>query len=250
MSTPTVLPGHGLRGTSAGATDTGHVRDHNEDALLADDRRGLWVVADGMGGHAGGAEASASVVTCVNHVRTTWTTAKALAQDVISRLEDAHEAIRARSRANGGGTAGTTVVCLVAFDRHGLVAWCGDSRLYRLRAGAPLEQISRDHTMVQTLVDHGQLAAEDAEAHPQAHVLTRAVGATPELQLDYQQLTLLPGDRFLLCSDGLTRPVPEMQIAQILREATVAQVACDRLLAQALAQGAPDNVTVVVIDFT
>lgn len=234
---------------SAGRTDAGKVRDHNEDSFLADDGRGVWAVSDGMGGHAGGAEASRSVIMHLSHVRTGWPTPRALALDVVGRLEDAHAAIQRASAAAGQGAAGATVCCLAVYGRHALLAWCGDSRIYRLHPAEGLRRVTHDHTVVQGLVDEGRIAPEDAETHPHAHVLTRAVGATPRLGLDFNQLTLRPGDRFLLCSDGLTRPVPEALIGADLSARRTPQAACDALIDRALEAGAPDNVTVVVVDF-
>lgn len=234
--------------SSAALTHPGRVRAHNEDAVLADDRRGLWAVADGMGGHAGGAAASATVIERLGAVRGHWTTARALAADVIGRIEDAHAAIRRRTAETGGGTAGSTVVCLAVHGVHALVAWCGDSRVYRLRPRGALLRLTRDHSVVQGLIDAGQLTEAEAETHPQAHVLTRAVGATEDLALDFAQVDLRSGDRFLLCSDGLTRPLPEGDLAELLSGLRHPQAVCDALLDRVLAQGAPDNISIVVVD--
>jgi protein phosphatase len=222
------------------------VRARNEDAMLLDDRRRLWAVADGMGGHAGGAEASAAVISHLRFLRTGWPDPRALAADLIARLEDAHSAIRAASAADG--PSGSTVVCLAVFPPFALVAWCGDSRVYRVSPRGGLDRVTRDHTLVQRLVDEGVIAESDAEGHPQAHVLTRAVGATERLELDFEQLRLGPGERFLLCSDGLTRVAGDAAIAAALAEARAPERACARLLDLAREGGAPDNVTVVVVD--
>ena len=234
---------------SAGDTHPGLVRSHNEDSFIIDDRRRLWAVADGMGGHAAGDEASSAIVNALNHVRMIWNTPRALADDVIARIEDAHHAIRRESDRLGRGPAGATLACLTAFGPHALIAWCGDSRVYRRRGRGPLERLTRDHTMVQTLIDEGRLAEEAAESHPQAHVLTRAVGAADALALDFRQVDILSGDRFLLCSDGLTRPVPEPEIQAALDDAAGARAGVEALLRRALDAGAPDNVTVVLVDF-
>jgi serine/threonine protein phosphatase PrpC len=222
------------------------VRARNEDAMLVDDRRGLWAVADGMGGHAGGAEASAAVIAHLRYMRTGWRDPRALAEDLIARLEDAHAAIRAANA--GGAVSGSTVACLAVFAPHALVTWCGDSRVYSIAPRAPLRRITRDHTLVQQLVEGGMIAEAEVETHPQAHVLTRAVGATERLELDFEQLRLTGGDRFLLCSDGLTRVAAEPSIAEALQECAAPERACERLLELARRGGAPDNVTAIVVD--
>lgn len=245
----TILPGPGqpLRRASAALTHPGLVRTHNEDSLLADDRRGLWAVADGMGGHAGGAEASRIVVESLARVRTLWADPRALANDIIARLEEAHALIRG---ASAGGLSGSTVVCLAVHGVHALAVWCGDSRIYRHRPREPLHRVTRDHSVVQELIDAGRLDEADREQHPQAHVLTRAVGAMPLLGLDFGQLDIRPGDRFLLCSDGLTRPVPEAELAAALAGGLGPRALCERLVATVLERGGPDNVSLVIVDFT
>ncbi len=240
-----IRPGRQQPG-SAGLSDPGLVRARNEDAMLMDDRRQLWVVADGMGGHAGGAEASAAVISHLGFMRTGWPDPRALAADLIARLEDAHAAIRAANAT--GGTSGSTVACLAVFPPFALVTWCGDSRVYRLAPRGPLCRVTRDHTVVQRLVDEGLIAETDAESHPQSHVLTRAVGATETLELDFAQLLLTGGERFLLCSDGLTRVADEPAIDAALRESRGPERACARLIALAHEGGAPDNVTAIVVD--
>jgi serine/threonine protein phosphatase PrpC len=243
--------GSGLRVRSWGDTNPGLRRSVNEDNLLVDDRRRLWAVADGMGGHAAGDEASATIMRALGYVRAGWPTARALANDVIDRIEDADRLIKAETARLDRGQAGSTVCCLAAFGQHALIAWCGDSRVYRRRAGrpAPLERLTRDHTVVQELVDEGRLAEADAESHPQAHVLTRAVGAMDRLELDYRQIDIQRGERYLLCSDGLSRVVPEAEIEAALTRHKDVRAGVAALIDAALAAGAPDNVTVVLVDF-
>lgn len=233
---------------SAALTHPGKLRSINEDNFIADDRRCLWAVADGMGGHAAGDEASRAIVDALNHVRSSWRSARALADDVIGRIEDAHLNIQAESARRGRGRAGATVACLAAFGPHALLAWCGDSRIYRLR-GAALERLTRDHTVVQQLVDDGRISEENAETHPQSHVLTRAVGVETALALEFRQLDVQSGDRFLICSDGLSRVAPERDIQALLAGGHNAQPVSEALLACALDAGGPDNITVIVIDF-
>lgn len=227
----------------------GHVREINEDNLLTDDRRGIWAVADGMGGYTRGDVASKTVIDSLDHVRTTWSTPKSLALDVLSRLEEANQDLLAEGQRQGGAILGSTVTCLAVFDDHALAAWCGDSRIYRLRAQEPIQRISRDHSMVQELVDAGQLSEEEAETHPEAHVLTRGLGVEGRFGPEFRQMTLRREDRFILCSDGLTRCVPDDQISSIARSSSSPVMVTSKLMDAALREGAPDNVTVVTVDF-
>lgn len=235
----------GFRYVVSSGTDVGRVRSLNEDALLDRGDIGLWVVADGMGGHAAGDFASRAIVEALGQVAPP-TDGSSFLRDVEERIQDAHAALRQESRARGsGGIIGSTVVALLAWDRHYACVWAGDSRLYLLRDGE-LRQVSRDHSLVQDLVDAGELAPEQAESHPQANVVTRAVGAVEDLVLDKTHEQISTGDMFLLCSDGLTRHVSDREIAAVLTgEAApgVAQVLIDL----ALERGARDNVTTVVV---
>ncbi len=234
---------------SAALSHPGLVREQNEDAYLRDDRRGIWAVVDGMGGHACGEVASAVVVEHIDNIRTRWPTASALAVDVISRLEDANTLLRRQARDKGVGTMGATVACLVSFQGKALATWCGDCRIYRFRDHLPICLVTHDHTLVQQLVDEGELRPEEAENHPEAHVLTRAVGAADRLELDFQQLDLMRGDRFLLCSDGLSRSVPDSEIEAACHSEGGPHRICALLLERALDAGAPDNVTISVVEF-
>lgn len=241
--------GSGLTARSAAVSHPGLVREANEDAYLSEDLRGVWAVADGMGGHAFGAFASTVVIDHISRIRTQWETPRALAEDVIARLENANSDLRREAREKDVGTVGATVACLVAFNRNALATWCGDCRIYRLRDSVPLRQITRDHTLVQQLVDQNRLRPEEAEGHPDSHALTRAVGAADRLELDFQQLDLQLGDCFLLCSDGLSRSVSDARIEAACRSEPDPERVCTRLLECTLEAGAPDNVTISVVKF-
>ena len=143
---------------------------------------------------------------------------------------------------------GSTVAALLAFDRYCVTVWAGDSRVYLLRENK-LSMVSRDHSEVQNLVDQGLVAAEDAESHPQANIITRAVGGAESLYLDYVLRELTDGDRFLICSDGLFKDVTEPEIQQFLDKGSCAE-ASKTLLDLALSRECKDNVTVVVVDFS
>ena len=230
----------------AARTHEGLRRDHNEDAVLARPGRPLWAVADGMGGHAAGDRASAMVVEALEEVQAGEHIATTT-ERVMMELDRANNRIRDYAATEfGGGTMGTTVVVMVGGNRHGVCIWAGDSRLYRLREGR-LESLSRDHSEVQQLVDDGLVNEEDADSHPNANVITRAVGAAPELVLDTQVFEVRAGDRYLLCSDGLYNEVTPENMASGLGQGSVEQ-AMEILLEQALDQGARDNVSVVVVE--
>lgn len=239
-----------LRIQSHGLTHAGCVRELNEDNLLTDDRRGLWAVADGMGGYDHGDFASAAVIDNLRHVRmSSWPTPKSLALDVLGRLEDANHDLLREARRRGGGVIGSTVACLAVFGDHALAIWCGDSRIYRLRRGRAMIRITRDHTLVQELVEGGHLAEADAETHPEAHVLTRGLGVAEQFEPEFRQMTLQSGDRFILCSDGLTRTMAEERIEAIAVRASNPALTSTALLEAALQAGAPDNVTITTVDF-
>ena len=235
-----------IRWVSAVRTHEGKVRDRNEDAVLAHPDCDLWAVADGMGGHAAGDRASAMVIEALQAVRPAGHPATT-AEHTMECLERANSGIRDYAATeHGGRTMGTTVVVMIGGLRHGVCIWAGDSRLYRLREDV-LEQISRDHSEVSRLVEEGLISEEEADGHPNANVITRSVGASPELLLDTQVFTVVPGDRFLLCSDGLYNELPPQELASALGQGGVTE-ATRVLLQRALDQGARDNVSVVVVE--
>lgn len=226
------------------STHSGCVRDHNEDRYLAAPDHGVWLVADGMGGHFGGDVAAQIMVDQAASVHRAAT-----APDLHARFHDrvarANEAIRAHSERNDGATIGTTLAALLIHDRSFMVSWCGDSRVYLLREGT-LHQVSRDHTEVQELLDTGAITAEQAEHWPRRNVITRAIGVYPEAHIEDRYGDLQDRDTFLLCSDGLTGHVADDEIAAHLRGQS-AQRACDALLSLTLERGANDNVTLIVV---
>jgi protein phosphatase/serine/threonine-protein phosphatase Stp1 len=230
-------------------SDPGAVRKHNEDNMLSRPDLGLWVVADGAGGHDSGEVASGMIVGELSRLPANLTGAEVLAQ-VRLTLSNVHQALRdeASSRGNNSMIA-STFVSLILRDNHFACLWAGDSRAYLLRHGE-LAQVSRDHSLVQELVDSGNLAAEDAENHPHANVITRAVGSdTDELELDKVIGQLEIGDRFLLCSDGLSKTLSNAEIAALLG-APDGQPPTELLIAAALAHRVTDNVTAVVVEVT
>jgi serine/threonine protein phosphatase PrpC len=227
-----------------GATDVGTVRQRNEDAFLCRDDLGLWAVADGAGGHGAGDVAAAEAIAALASIPAGLTAAELLAQ-VRMRLQSVHRELRRQATADAGGAGGmmaTTIVVLLARSEHMACLWAGDSRAYRLRGGA-FTPLTRDHSLVQELVDQGALAAEAVEGHPKANVVTRALGAGEEVELDKVLDAAEPGDVYLLCTDGLTKALSDEEIRASVEAAGGAR----DLVERALRAGARDNVTAVVV---
>jgi serine/threonine protein phosphatase PrpC len=225
-------------------SDVGLRRKVNEDSILVRTERGLWAVADGMGGHDAGDVASAMVAEALQRLPIIY----GLEQLVDAAIEELRQVNRRLiDLARSGGherTIGTTVVALAIADGHFHCFWAGDSRAYRVRDGA-IRRISRDHSLVQDLVDAGLLAANEAEGHVNANVITRAVGVAEVLDVDSSTGDALSGDLFLLASDGLTRVVDDQEIlAQLAAKSP--DDAADALVDMVLARGAPDNVSLII----
>jgi serine/threonine protein phosphatase PrpC len=234
-----------LRFECVARTHAGCKRKINEDAMLSRPDLGLWAVADGMGGHDAGEVASALVVDMLERA--------AAPPELSARTDTARSALQSANRqllamARSGGTQrtiGSTVVLLAADGASFVCLWAGDSRAYLARDGV-LEQLSHDHSLVQQLVDSGDIDPEAAAQHPNANIILRAVGAAPDLDIDGIQGSLRAGDVFLLASDGLTRLVSNSEMLDGL-EAGDLDAAADRLMDLCLARKAPDNVTFVLI---
>jgi serine/threonine protein phosphatase PrpC len=267
---------------TAGATDKGRVRQNNEDQFLVarltksmsvchsslpDNRRRhfsgevgtLMIVADGMGGVAGGATASTLAVETVEDFALNtlkWflhlggAEGHALLNELREALERADRAVIERARDNPKLYGmGTTLTMAYVVGDNLFVVHVGDSRAYLLHQGE-FEQITNDHTLVQLLVDNGALSPEDARHHKRRHVVTNVVGGPSQgVNVEIHKLKVEPGDMLLLCSDGLNEPVDDAAIAAVLRSETDPQTACDRLIRLAMDAGAPDNVTAVVARF-
>lgn len=225
-------------------THPGRVRNHNEDAFLARPASGLWLVADGMGGHKAGDFASRTIVEHAN-----WIGIPTSAHDLKCRFMDrlllAHEEIRKQSQRLGGATVGATMAGLMIFEHHFACIWAGDSRVYLMREGA-LNQMTTDHTEVNELLRAGTITTEQAATWPRKNVITRAIGVFDDPETDENYGTLRPGDTFLLCSDGLTGHVPDDEIAAHMHHPGAQEIS-DRLVELTLSRGARDNVTVVVV---
>jgi serine/threonine protein phosphatase PrpC len=238
----------GVQVAVASGTDVGRVRAANEDALWTGDS--VFAVADGMGGHAAGEVASA---TALGPVAELDGKVFADARSARSALAEAvlHANVAVVTKAQNDPTfrgMGTTLTAAMVEGKRLHVAHVGDSRAYLLRNGE-LSQLTTDHTLVQHLIDEGELTPEQAAEHPQRSVITRAIGVGNEVEVDSLSIHLAADDQLLLCSDGLTGVVTDAEIARYLIRETDASQAVTRLIGAANAAGGPDNITLVLLRF-
>ncbi|MCV0395827.1 MAG: protein phosphatase 2C domain-containing protein [Rhizobiaceae bacterium] len=227
-------------------THPGRVRELNEDRYLMEAEAGVYVVADGMGGHDAGEVASAAIVDQLSSIGR-----PSSAPDLRARFENrvmrANAEIRAISASRNGATIGSTMAALLTFEHQYACIWAGDSRVYMLR-DAELVQVTRDHTEVQDLLDRGLLTQAEAATWPRRNVITRAIGVLDDPPLDIAQGQIHSGDRFLICSDGLTAHVSDEEIRDTLYRYPPRQ-GCEVLVERALAGGGSDNITVIAVEF-
>lgn len=226
-------------------THVGRVRKVNEDSILALPDQRIWVVADGMGGHEAGDFASQTITETVAMIPPDLEPGdlmRALRTAILQANSLIHEAAASRFHS----TVGSTVVALILTDTHFAVLWAGDSRAYRLRDGA-IQMLTTDHSIVGEFVAQGQMTWDEAEHHPQSNAITRAVGVDAELELEKVRGEVLPGDRFLICSDGLTKYAGFATLENMLSRAPIETVV-DRLVDHALTSGGADNISVIVVD--
>ena len=226
-------------------THVGLRRKVNEDSLLVRTERGLWAVADGMGGHEAGDVASAKVAEALLGLPIVYGL-DALVESATAALEQVNQdLIELAGSADVERSIGSTVVGLAIAGDQYRAFWAGDSRAYRLRDGQ-ITQLTRDHSLVQSLVDAGMLTPGEALDHPNANIITRAVGVAPDLQVETVAGDVVPGDQFILGSDGLTRLVDDQELADQLATGSMDEAA-DRLIEMVLARGAPDNATLIIV---
>jgi protein phosphatase/serine/threonine-protein phosphatase Stp1 len=228
-------------------THPGAKRPYNQDTFVNRADIGLWAVADGAGGHKGGEIASGMLRDALNAIPGSLSASELLAQ-VRLQVSATHDALRAMADESEQSIQGaSTIVVLIVRNDHYACLWAGDSRSYLLRDDT-LRQITHDHSLVQELVDSGAIRPEDADSHPRGNVITRAVGAdVDELVLDKISARVNPGDRFLLCSDGLHKCLKESELADILADSNGVPPT-QRMIASALAMNASDNVTAVTVE--
>ena len=237
---------HGsLTWRSFACTDVGAVRKINEDSMLARPERGLWAVADGMGGHSAGDRASQLVVGRLDALELPDALSPAI-DAVDDALVASNTALRELAQAEHKRTIGCTAAAMVIRGRHAAMLWTGDSRVYRHRPGEGLSQLTQDHAMVEQLVTQGVLTRAEAENHPQANLITRAVGAADVLFVDVELFELTPGDVLMICSDGLYKEVDNKEIGELLADESN-EDAARALVDLALSRRARDNTTVIVV---
>ena len=246
MSAPPLNPADDrtARWASCAVTHTGYVRKHNEDAILDNREQGLWLVADGMGGHWGGDQASQTIVDAMVDFNRQQDLSDNVAEIELRLKEANRTCMRTGAKSGKKRVMGSTAAMLFAHDPFCFFIWVGDSRVYR-RRGGETQQMTHDHSLVQELVDQGKITKKEAEKHPSGNVITRAVGVAHQLKIDLEFATTEPGDTFLLCSDGLYRHVSDEEIGEHLRLPNIND-ATSKLLALALSRGGSDNISIVV----
>lgn len=241
--------------TIQSSTDVGVVREHNEDSYLAigDEKEtpgldALLVVADGMGGHAAGEVASSMTVL---HIQDRLASGdllglspEALLADLRVVVEEANKAVYTSGQAPDKYGMGTTCTLVGLKDDVAYYCHVGDSRLYVFREGL-LKQVTKDHSWVEEAVDMGMLTREEAHSHPRRNIITRAIGLTPEVEVDSGKVRLLANDLVLVCSDGLNSMLSDAEISQILSKSSGESV-CQDLVSEANRNGGEDNTTVVI----
>lgn len=234
-----------VRIESIARSHVGSVRELNEDNFLESVETGLWCVADGMGGHSAGEVASSLIIEQLRALTNPFSFTSPV-RAVESRLHAVnHELLERAAVLQPGQIIGSTVVALSVIGMRYTALWAGDSRLYLLRRGR-LSQLTRDHSVVQEMVEAGALTKTEARTHRSANIITRAIGVSRDFKLDRLEGNVQAGDLFLLCSDGLVAMLEDAEMADILtRQALVA--AADRLLATALERTARDNITLILV---
>jgi PPM family protein phosphatase len=226
---------------AAAATDIGQVRDGNEDTYVVDEP--LFALADGMGGHRGGDVASRIAIDTLERL---FPTGEGTLAELV---REANRAVFERSMTDRAVSGmGTTLTAAVLEGSRVHLAHVGDSRAYLLRDGE-LRQVTEDHTLVQRMVAEGELTPAEAEVHPHRNILIRSVGVDANVEVDESELEPRPGDRLLICSDGLHDMLPNRHIAQILTAEPDPHAAVRRLIADANEAGGIDNITVILLDF-
>lgn len=234
-----------IKWNTSSDTNVGMVRTVNEDSIMQNPEVGLWAVADGMGGYEAGDIASNMIVSALadiqkdEHLNT-------FVDAIEDKIIDANHRILEYSEImHDGRILGSTIVTLLIKGQVGVCLWAGDSRLYMLRNNQ-LQQLSRDHSHVQELLDQGAISEDDAINHPDGNVITRAVGTSDELYVDISTFNVQLGDTFLLCSDGLYNAVDENEI-ELYMQSHDTDNAVKQLIVRALENGAADNVSVIIV---
>lgn len=230
---------------SSAATHVGMVRKVNQDSYAERTDLGVWAVADGMGGHEAGEVASAAVTDSITNLASNETFEEMLDAVEQSIIEANRQLLIQAETYDSQRAPGSTVVVLLIRDDRGALVWIGDSRIYR-RRDRVVEQLTRDHSHVQDLVDQGVILESEAESHPMANVITRAIGISEPLEIETRLINVRPDDQFLLCSDGLSRLVTNDELESMMENKDSEEVT-QSLLHTALVRGARDNVTLICV---
>lgn len=232
-----------------GISDTGLVRENNEDAFLIDEDRGFFLVCDGMGGHRGGEVASQMAVEAISQRMEGFTSANAQ-QQLVQSIDKANRAILKAGLANEDlFEMGTTVTAVLVRDGHFTVANVGDSGVFLIRSGS-IRKVTRDHTLAEEMLSNGVLKPEEMRDNAYNHILTRALGINEDIEIDLFDEEILSGDIVLMCSDGLTDMLTPEEILTIVQaHSQDLEYAAQQLLREALAKGGFDNITIVLIGF-
>ena len=236
-----------FRISSNGVTHVGHVRTKNEDSILLLPEENLWTVADGMGGHHAGDFASQTITQNLGLFKQQQNL-----DDSILLLEEnvinSNTIIRRKSESLGpNATIGSTIVSLYIWKNYAFTFWAGDSRLYRYRSNK-LERLTEDHSYVEELVKMGKIEARDAESHPAANVVLRAVGIDDLLRMDFDYFELLDEDIFIICSDGLYKDMDERALVHVIHDnADNIDSLSQALLTSSLNAGGTDNTSIIVL---
>lgn len=237
----------------AGLTDRGRVRETNQDRWFADPEQGLFIVADGMGGHAAGGLAATAVVETLPRLLAQGLgdspdlSAPAVLERLLASIRTLSEQLRRKTEGRPGlDGMGSTLALALLLGRRALVAHLGDSRVYRFHAGV-LQRVTRDHSVVQMLLEMGEIGPDDVANHPARGQITRYVGMQDEALPEARSLQLTGGDLLLLCSDGLTGMLPEPAITAILAEGRSLSDTCRSLIEAANAAGGTDNITALLV---
>ena len=234
-----------IKWNTSADTNVGMVRTVNEDSIMSNPEVGLWAVADGMGGYEAGDVASKMIVSSLAEIEKN-DHLNAFVDTIEDKIIDAnHRILEYSDIMHDGRILGSTIVSLLIKGQVGVCLWAGDSRLYLLRNNQ-LQQLSRDHSHVQELLDQGTITEEDAINHPDGNVITRAVGTSEELYVDINAFNVQVGDTFLLCSDGLYNAVDEIDIEHHMKSHDTDN-AVKQMIVKALENGAPDNVSIIMV---
>lgn len=246
---PTIKRAVGLKVGSL--TDVGRVREINQDSLTADPERGLFIVADGMGGHLAGEKASMSAVETIGGCLTCEAMDQAPDGDLLAVIQDAIQAanriiVQASLQDASMRGMGTTATVAVTTETSVYLGHIGDSRAYLMSADA-IEQVTEDHSVVAQLLRARAITPQEAQRHPYRNVITKCLGMQMEVEADTRLVAWNPGDRLLLCSDGLSGLVADEEMLAVVNEIAEPQAACERLVAMANERGGYDNITVILL---